>query len=192
MNKNVLVSAAALAIFWTGSAHAEDFTGPRVETRIGWDHANPGDREAARDGFSYGFAAGYDIAVAESFIVGVESGIDLFDNKRIWTSSTSSFESEAKRDIEVAARIGAKLSDNFLLYAKAGYSNARFEEVLTVGGTTGTTRTEFTTNLDGIRVGAGLETKLEGGFFAKSEYRYTNYEQGISRHQVVAAVGYRF
>ncbi|WP_267905508.1 outer membrane protein [Erythrobacter mangrovi] len=178
--------------FWTGSAHAEDFTGPRIEARAGWDRASPGDKQSSVDGISYGIAAGYDIALTDSLIAGLEAGVDLFNNDTSWVSGTTAFESSAKRDIEFAGRIGTGLGENFLVYAKAGYSNARFEETMTVGGTTGNSRTELSTNLDGIRVGAGLETKLDDGIYAKTEYRYTNYEQGVSRHQVVAAIGLRF
>ena len=46
--------------------------------------------------------------------------------------------------------------------------------------------------VDGVRVGAGVEHQLTSRAFVKAEYRYSNYEQGVSRNQVVAGVGLRF
>lgn len=192
MSKHYLVSAVALTIFGTATAHAEEFTGPRIEVRGGWDHARIEKGEDAADGLAYGIAAGYDFAIGRSLIAGVEAGVDLFDNDSSGVSGNTSFTTSAKRDFEVAARIGYKLSDNLLAYAKAGYSNARFKETLIVGGTAGTTRTETGANLDGIRIGLGIEASVYKRIYAKTEYRYTNYEQGASRQQVMAALGFRF
>ena len=47
-------------------------------------------------------------------------------------------------------------------------------------------------NLDGIRVGGGVERALGGKSYVKTEYRYSNYQNGVSRHQVLAGVGIRF
>lgn len=192
MYKKLLASAAALAFLSAGSAHAEEFTGPRIEAQVGWDSASPSSKGPSIDGITYGIVAGYDHAVSENLIVGAEVGVDLFDNKSRSISGTTSYDSSAKREIEASARIGTKLLNNVLVYAKAGYANARFTEAVTVGGTTGNTRTEFSTNLDGVRVGAGVETSLFSGILAKTEYRYTNYQQDVSRHQVMVGLGYRF
>ena len=43
-----------------------------------------------------------------------------------------------------------------------------------------------------LRVGAGVEQQLGTNLYAKAEYRYSNYEAGIERHQVLGGVGFRF
>ena len=93
-----------------------------------------------------------------------------------------------------------------LLYAKAGYTNARFKASL--DGDTVDQTSSFDT--DGYRLGAGVEQAIAERAFVKLEYRYSNYSEGeidfeddtlpdsgrvdldLDRHQIVAGVGIRF
>jgi outer membrane immunogenic protein len=194
--KHILIAAAALGL--ASTAQAAEFTGPRVELRTGWDRisvdglrsTNPAaaNVDANEDGIAYGLALGYDHALSDRVIVGVEAGVDLFDNEFSGTVGTVSYDVEAKRDIEVAARLGTKVSDNVLLYGKVGYSNARVKSRLT----SGTTTIVDSENGDGVRLGGGLEVALNDRVYAKAEYRYTDYEAGVSRNQVLTGIGFRF
>lgn len=194
--KRILIATAALGL--ASTAQAADFTGPRVELRTGWDRlsveglpsANPATAniDADEDGVAYGLALGYDHAIGDSVIVGVEAGVDFFDNEVSGTIGTTRYDVDAKRDLDVAARIGTKLTDNVLLYGKVGYSNARVKSRFTTGATT----LVDSENLDGVRVGGGLEVALNDRVYAKAEYRYTDYEAGISRNQVLTGIGFRF
>jgi outer membrane immunogenic protein len=47
-------------------------------------------------------------------------------------------------------------------------------------------------DLDGVRVGAGVEVALTDRVFSQIEYRYTNYELDAEAHQFVLGIGYRF
>jgi outer membrane immunogenic protein len=47
-------------------------------------------------------------------------------------------------------------------------------------------------NGDGLRLGAGIEFALGRGAYAKTEYRYSNYEGGVTRNQVITGLGFRF
>ena len=48
-------------------------------------------------------------------------------------------------------------------------------------------------NLDGIRAGAGLEWLIPGSPLSlRAEYRYTNYELGVERHQGTLGLALRF
>ena len=196
MKKMTTLLGLALATTIATPAFAQDFTGPRIEARAGWDRLQVNDPAIGLDGSEddvmYGVGIGYDIALGDRFIAGIEANVDFSEAEYRRTDGNVTVEAEPGRDIEVSARIGARVTDNVLVYGKAGYTNARLEGVLTVGGTTGTTRTEFASNGDGLRVGAGVEFALPGNAYARTEYRYSNYEGGVVRHQVVGGIGFRF
>ena len=192
----LLCGAALAASLSTTAAHAADFTGPRVELRGGWDRLDVKEPDfkldKSDDGILYGVGVGYDVGLGRNLIAGVEANFDLSNTEFEEVAGNTRVEAKAKRDIEVSARLGAKLGERVLVYGKAGYTNARIKGVITIGGTTGTTREEFAANGDGFRVGAGAEFAITENAYAKTEYRYSNYEGGISRHQAVAALGFRF
>lgn len=186
------IAASAMLASIAAPAAAADFTGPRIEAHAGWDRlgvdSSAFNLDDERDGIVYGVAAGYDVALGSNLIAGLEASVDLSDVELSSAAGTLKAEVEAKRDISVTARIGAKVAENLLLYAKAGYSNARLEGVIT----TGSTRTEVSGNGDGVRVGGGLEVALGRKAYAKAEYRYTDYEGGVTRHQALTGLGFRF
>jgi outer membrane immunogenic protein len=99
---------------------------------------------------------------------------------------------DAGRDLYVGGRVGAVVSPNVLLYGKAGYTNARLSLDYDDGTVATAADFEEGENLDGLRVGGGVEVGLSSNVYAKTEYRYSNYEQGFDRHQVVAGLGVRF
>ena len=98
----------------------------------------------------------------------------------------------ASRDLYVGGRAGFGVGGNSLIYAKAGYTNARVR-VDYEDGTAGTVA-DFTdrTNLDGVRAGLGAQIGLGPNAYLKTEYRYSNYQDGVDRHQVVGGLGFRF
>lgn len=177
----VLATAAAIA----APAIAQDtagipFTGAHVEALGGWDRVQAGGGHD--DGALYGVGAGYDLQRGKA-VFGIEGEASDSTQKESGDGITE----HAGRDLYVGGRIGAVVGGNNLLYAKAGYTNARY------GVSDAGTGTSFAHgNLDGVRVGAGVEHSLNGRAFVKAEYRYSNYEQGVSRNQVVAGVGLRF
>ena len=150
------------------------FTGFRVEALVGYDNVNVSGLKNP-DGLLYGVGIGYDFALAGT-VLGIEADV---------TDSTTKVklvgpDLQADRDIYVGARAGVIVGSG-LLYAKAGYTNARIH-VSGVGSG----------NADGVRGGIGYEHALSGKSFVKVEYRYSNYEGGLSRNQAVAGFGYRF
>jgi outer membrane immunogenic protein len=153
-----LVLAASIA---ASPAHAADFSGPRIGATIGVADDDFGGTEA----FTYGINAGYDWDLGKAVIGGT---VEL----------QGSDEDGLSRDISIVGRAGAKVTDNALLYALAGYSN------LGVDGSD--------VDLDGFRAGAGVEVALNDHVFGQVEYRYTNYELDAEAHQFVLGIGYRF
>jgi outer membrane immunogenic protein len=189
-----LVASSALAT----PAFAQDsgFTGPRAEAVVGWDRVEDSAANGGgRDGVVYGGQLGYDFQ-AGSAVLGVEGEITGASTKADDTGVLAAGDSlrvKAGRDLYAGARIGFPVGDKALIYAKGGYTNARFDTDYTTGATTVSTHG----NADGWRLGAGGEIKLSDKIYAKAEYRYSKYDDdttGINarRHQIVGGVGVRF
>ncbi|WP_340317263.1 outer membrane protein [Rhizorhabdus argentea] len=185
-----IVVAALFAASAAAPALAQDqapFTGARVEGLAGWDRVSNNGRD---DAVTYGLGAGYDFQTGMG-LVGVEGEVADSTAKACVGSRTPADPrlcAKAGRDLYVGGRIGTVVGGKTLLYAKAGYTNARATGSLDDG----TTRVRGSQNFDGVRVGAGAEYAVTQNSFVKAEYRYSNYEQGFSRNQVVAGFGFRF
>lgn len=93
------------------------------------------------------------------------------------------------RDLSVVFRGGVKPSPTSAVYILMGYSNLRAEAEFDDGA--GTEVSDHT-DLDGIRLGAGYQQDFSGNMYGKIEYRYTNYEADVSRHQGLIGVGLKF
>ena len=176
----LLASAAAAPALAQDAASGATFTGAHVEALGGGDRvqANGGHD----DGILYGVGAGYDIQRGGA-VIGIEGEATDSTQKQAFGGLTE----KASRDLYVGGRVGTVVGGNNLFYLKAGYTNARFKAE---GTATGVNVAEG--NLDGVRVGAGVEHALSNHAFVKAEYRYSNYQQGVSRNQVLAGVGLRF
>ena len=169
----ILHDAAAAAAFVATPAFAQDaapaFNGGHIEAIVGFDSIHGGgDNES---GIAFGIAGGYDIR-KNNMVFGVE--LEAAD------STISDSGVSASRDLYAGARIGTVIGDRGLLYAKAGYTKAR----ASFAGTG--------VNFDGYRLGAGVEWMVGTNVSIRAEYRFSDYEDGLSRHQGVLGLGYRF
>lgn len=191
MNKITLGSGALMACLIALPATAADFAGPRLEAHAGWDRVQVKTagttRDPRKDGIMYGVEAGYDVAVGPTLRLGVEAELD-FANAIEKVAGTTRLKFDAKRDFGVGVRLGAAVSDHFLLYVRAAYTNARVrDDAIGIPGTATRTSTR-----DGVRFGAGAEYAVARDVFLKAEYRYSNYARGLSRNQLVGGIGIRF
>lgn len=219
--KKILAALAAGTVLSATPALAQDaratFTGPRVEVIAGWDASRSGssvDDETARDldqsvnGLLYGGGIGFDFAADENFVVGVEAEMTDSTAKTDTDTIPNTFNLgrvETGRDIYVGGRAGFIVGEKTLIYAKGGYTNARYNLV----GTDGTVNLNQRIDTDGWRIGGGVEMAVSENAFAKIEYRYSKYGEAefdfnggtpdssrfridTDRHQVVASVGVRF
>lgn len=220
MHKGIaIICATSMAAFASPAfAQADDpFTGPWIAGIAGFDMNKAGssvdddvneDRDESVEGFMYGAALGYDYNM-NGVIIGAEA--ELTDSEAD-TEYDDGFETfglgalDAGRDIYVGARLGYAIRPATMIYAKAGYTNARFNYL----GTDGDTDYDVNLDTDGYRVGAGVEQMFGANAFGRLEYRYSNYSEAeldfeadnvadsdrfdidSDRHQVVASVGWRF
>jgi outer membrane immunogenic protein len=129
-----------------------------------------------RVGVNIGFADD-DIFGTESFTYGAEVGYD-FDVGGAVIGITGEIQDsdDITRELALTGRVGAKVGSNALIYATGGYSNVRV----------------FGVNVDGFRLGAGVELGIGDKGFVKFEQRYGNYEYGIDLHQSLIGAGLRF
>ncbi len=192
MNK-FLVAALTASAFASPALAQESapFTGFRVEGLAGYDNLKG--NGGGRDGIAYGAAAGYDFQLG-GVVAGIEGEYLDSDTKGCegaFVTAGDSICANGKRDLYVGGRAGVAVTPSTLLYAKAGYTNAKVGVNYT-DPTTPANNFRTSDELDGVRVGAGVEQKLGANLYAKAEYRYSNYESGIERHQVLGGVGFRF
>jgi outer membrane immunogenic protein len=192
MRKLIVVASLAAASLAT-PALAQDkgpFTGIHIEGLAGWDRTQA--QGGHKDGVAYGVGAGFDFQAGRA-LLGVEGeASDASTNECVSATITAGDRlcAKAGRDLYVGGRIGALVGASTLLYAKAGYTNARY--ALNYTEPTGVNNFRLHENLDGVRVGGGIEQAVGRNAYVKAEYRYSNYEQGFDRHQVVAGFGFRF
>lgn len=194
-----LIAATAAATFAT-PAFAQDppppppgpTSGFHVEAITGFDGASlQGESEG---GILYGLGVGYDFRTGRA-ILGIQGEVTDSTNEGCVDDLIDlgdSFCSAASRDFYIGARAGVMVGRNFLLYAGAGYTNARFEIDYDDGTAGGTNNFSVTQHLDGIRVSGGGELGIGRNAFVRGEYRYSNYEFGGDRSQFVGAFGFRF
>lgn len=180
MKTVIFAATAAAAVTFSAPAFAQNdatFSGPRAEVIAGYDAVKTGNNGLGTpDGFLYGVGLGYDLRVGGA-VLGAEAEIADSTTSR---NLVGGGKLESDRDIYVGARIGAPIGDKALAYVKAGWTNARLEAG------------SFGSNHDGIRVGGGLEYNLFSNLYVKGEYRYSNYEANVERHQIVGGLGIRF
>jgi len=210
-------SLAALAVPAAAQDADSPFTGLRIQGTTGYDSIRAGssvdddgndNNDQSADGVFYGAAVGYDVDLGkvvigpEAEIAGSTADTD-FDNGDFEGFGFGNV--SAGRDLYLGARVGVKANENMMFYAKGGYTNAK----LNVRSSDGTTEFDTDYDLDGYRVGGGLEYAFGRNMFTNIEYRYSNYSEAevdfagtladsdrfdvdTDRHQVVVGVGMRF
>jgi len=215
----LLAAGSAMALAVPAQAQEDhSFTGPWVAGVGGYDKNQAGssadndansDDDQSAEGVVWGGAVGYDVDLG-TMVVGAEA--ELTESTADTNTNSADSEQfglgsvEAGRDIYVGARAGFKATPNTLVYAKGGYTNARYGFL----GTDGTVEDRQHIDVDGWRAGAGVEQRIGSNAFAKLEYRYSKYSNAeidfepegipdtdpvdvdLDRHQVMASVGWRF
>ena len=160
MKAKYLILAAALVATPAMADTNDNFTGVRIGATAGVDDVT---NSPDRNDVVYGVDAGVDLPVGDRLTVGAEA------------FSTNPF--ETTRTIGAAARLGYAVTEDALIFARAGYSN--YQDV-------------FNQELDGLTVGGGVEFSISEMTYAKVEYRYSDFEQNVGNHGALVGVGLRF
>ena len=180
MNKFLYATAAAAAFLGTTPALAQTApAGPRVEAVVGYDKVKAlGESDG---GALFGIGAGYDFPVSSTVSLGADVEATESTQKE---GDEDIAEVKAGRDLYAGGRVSVAVSPTANLYVKGGYTNARFKATDGVDS--------FSENFDGYRLGAGGQLAVSGKAYVGGEYRYSDYEDGLKRHQVAMTVGTRF
>ena len=187
-----IFASAAAVVAAAGPASAANISGARVEAIVGWDKPDfdfdaPGNDPDA-DGIVYGIGAGYDFALGKTVAIGIDVEASDSSTELNFASAGDTWRFEAGRDLYAGARFTAAASDRLNLYGKAGYTNARVKASFT----SPTFAQVIDYDADGFRVGLGAQYAVGGKAYVGAEYRYSNYESDLTRHQAVATLGMRF
>ncbi|WP_375249037.1 outer membrane protein [Sphingomonas sp.] len=180
-------------------AEAGAFSGPRAEVVLGYDQLNSKEdgESGHKGGFGYGARLGYDLQ-SSGFVYGVEVGVagsSIKESESDIDVTGDRLTLKAGRDLYAGVRVGAVVTPSTLLYARAGYTNARLSLEYKAPNLPAVTAGR---NKGGFRAGAGVEHKLVGSSYVLGEYDYSTYgsftddDLKINRHQLLAGVGIRF
>jgi outer membrane immunogenic protein len=182
VKKILFATAASAAVLASTPALAQNVAapvGPRVEAVLGYDKVKAAGEHDG--GALFGIGAGYDFAVAPSVSLGVDVEATESTQKE---GDEDIAEIKAGRDLYAGLRANMAVAPNANLYVKGGYTNARFKASDGIDS--------FSENFDGYRLGAGGQLGIGGKAYVGGEYRYSNYEAGLARHQLAMTVGTRF
>ena len=187
--KNISIALAAVAAASATPAFAEAPAGVRTEVMVGWDRVSLdlgdfGLGSYNEDGVGFALALGYDVPTAGNVSFGVDAEVSDSTTKYEFTDGTDTVALSTGRDLYVGARLTAAVNPKLNLYGKVGYTNARIKGTIN--------NVSEADNADGVRFGLGAQIGMGGNSYGLVEYRYSNYEAGFSRNQVLAGFGLRF
>lgn len=190
MKKILCTAAVAAMTFGATPAFAQDAVaapaGGRAELIVGFDQirvdlSDLGVDETAKDeGVVFGIGAGYDFAASSA----ASFGVDVEVSESTVKESADGASVKAGLDLYAGGRVTFPVSNAANVYLKAGYTSFRVKGEIEDESDSET--------LGGWRLGAGGQFGLGTNAYVGGEYRYSDYENDVSRHQFVVTVGSRF
>jgi len=195
----ITILGSALVVSPAIAQDQAPFSGPRVGIEGGWSRIGGGEHRGS-DGFTYGASLGYDVA---SGPVRIGAEVKAADSTQKHCRSHPAGGPNARvcyrtdRDLYVGARLGYVASPQVLVFAAAGYTNARFSDRfrdLTVGPVR---NVEVARDIGGFRVGGGAEYAVTSNVYLTGAYQYSawkhkDWRRHVHQNQLLAGVGYRF
>lgn len=110
-------------------------------------------------------------------IYGASAGVNVpLGNVIVGVEGTLDNVFQDEREFGASGRFGYTFS-NVMLYGEAGYTNYR---------------DVFSRELEGLRVGGGIEANISPHAFVSAEYRYSDLEANVGKHAGLIGLGLRF
>jgi len=195
MKKIILAAASVAAIAaFAAPASAQVRSGARIEAMAGWDNVSIGledygvDASIDESGIVFGIGAGYDFAMGENSSFGIDIEASESTAEGDYEDGGDTAGINYGRDLYAGLRFTTAVGENTNIYVKAGYTNLR----VSVNGEVDDDEVGGSANANGVRAGVGAQFGLGESAYIGAEYRYSNYEAGLTRHQAVATLGFRF
>ncbi len=180
---SAVVFVASISMAATASAQESAFEGLYVGAQAGWSSIDGdvtvtgvGSVGDTGDGFGGGVFVGFG-GVNGSLYGGIEAELG-YDGAE-WDASVSvpgigsaSAEIKAQLTYGLSFRAGWVAADNILIYGRVGWvrTNTEFS-----AGVVGLGSVSVDKDLDGLRIGGGVEGKLGNNIGVRGEYTYTAY-----------------
>ena len=181
-NKSWVIAAAfATSLSMAGSASAQDsiFEGTYLGAQGGYSVidvdvsvAGVGSASDELDGFGGGVFIGFG-GTNGNLYGSIEAEVGYDGAEWSETSGGVSADVEAELTYGVGFRVGAVVAENFLIYGRVGWIRTNLDASLSVVGVGSASDDE---DIDGLRVGGGVEGKLGDNIGVRGEFTYTNYE----------------
>lgn len=125
--------------------------------------------------FAGGFKAGYNYQINSKYLLGIEGNLIFTPGSRSESltggSNSETYSVKQNHIINVAVKAGY-ISDKFLPYVKAGYSNTRLSDLNYLYWTEGAKKS----NHSGLLLGLGIDYAFTDKIILGVEYTHTNYE----------------
>jgi outer membrane immunogenic protein len=201
----MILAAAGLSGFAQSApalgADALGFAGPHVEVLAGYDSTELPNDDGSEP--MYALEAGYDRAmgpwlIGAAFSVGRSNADKTVED--VWAPNDR-LRVRYGTDVYAGLRFGRALSKRLLPYARAGLALTEMRSEYSEGPIsdvpdqapelTSPRKFERPGTLLGFWVGGGFEYRIGKNAFALAEYRYSNFHDGLYRHQAVAGIGLR-
>lgn len=112
---------------------------------------------------------GYDYQFGNSFVIGVLGDYTYSGIGTELKFDGSKYELDAANSFSVLGRMGWVSSPDTLIYGLVGWTWTEFKGEFSGGGP------DYKFDLDGLTVGAGIETRFTHNITGKLEYRYVDY-----------------
>lgn len=161
--------------------HDGDYALPRIGSRV----------DENEGGIGFRGHVGFDAQIGEMMLIGGEGGIGRGGGELTAASPTGDYTLKPRWTWDVSARAGILPARSVLVYGRVGYSWLRVRETTDFRAvnladlkTSGTEK--------GFLWGAGLETALMPGLFARAEYDRANYRDGLTASKVQLGVSFGF
>ncbi len=185
--KALYFAAAFAAVAVSSPAFASDYSGGRVEARLGYETptvSGGGDVFKIGSAVSYGGEAGYDVAAGKNLTVGPYGTLEFSSVKEC----EDEFCLKVGRNIGAGLRVGYGFKGKYIVYGKLGYANIKMtasDGIDSVSDTKG-----------GIQGALGFEGAIGKNAYWGAEVNYGDYGKfegiNLQRRHVAAKIGFRF
>lgn len=198
MRKTILCIATAMLAATPAVANDEDrFEGFSIGVDAGWQRNSAkvetqGDTlpREADNGISFRGRLGYDLQLADRFVIGVEAGIGKGGSTVNGSAGGVDFRVNPGLTLDASARAGVVLGRNLLVYGRLGYGNSRLA-IETTGAADSAANIDIKDREGGLLFGGGAEFALSDNFSVRAEYRRQKLGQ-LKSKAVMGGVTLRF